>query len=147
MSEYFKPNKPSDEYENPYSKPLPNDYWRKAVKKEGQGWISPRHPESQAFKDTLDAMLLLHDRKQKDYGTSESPFANVRASESFGIPAWIGCAIRTNDKFRRLMTATNQWLEDGKVNLSNESLEDAWLDAAVYCVIGYLMTQEWAADQ
>jgi len=106
-----------------------------------------RHPESQAFKDTLDAMLLLHDRKQKDYGTKESPFSNVRASEDFGIPAWIGCAIRTNDKFRRLMTATNQWLDYGKVNLSNESLEDAWLDAAVYCVIGYLMTQEWVADQ
>jgi hypothetical protein len=106
-----------------------------------------RHPESQAFKDTLDAMLLLHDRKQRDYGTAESPFANVRASEAFGIPAWIGCAIRTNDKFRRLMTATNQWLENGKVTLSNESLSDAWLDAAVYCVIGYLMTEEWTAEQ
>ena len=134
---------------NPYKhlEPRTEEFWREINKAKPAEVEPKRHPESQAFKDTLDAMLLLHDRKQKDYGTSESPFANVRASESFGIPAWIGCAIRTNDKFRRLMTATNQWLDLGKVNLSNESLEDAWLDAAVYCVIGYLMTQEWAADQ
>ena len=134
---------------NPYKhmQPRTEDFWREVSKGKPPVIEPKRHPESQAFKDTLDAMLLLHDRKQKDYGTSKSPFANVRASESFGIPAWIGCAIRTNDKFRRLMTATNQWLDYGKVNLSNESLEDAWLDAAVYCVIGYLMTQEWVADQ
>ena len=127
--------------------PRTEDFWREISKGKPPVIEPKRHPESQAFKDTLDAMLLLHDRKQKDYGTKESPFSNVRASEDFGIPAWIGCAIRTNDKFRRLMTATNQWLDYGKVNLSNESLEDAWLDAAVYCVIGYLMTQEWVADQ
>ena len=102
-----------------------------------------RHPESQAFKDTLEAMLLLHDRKQKEYGTKESPFANLEASEMFGIPAWIGIAIRSNDKMRRISTATQQWLETGSVQLSNESLDDAWLDLAVYAVAGYLKTQQW----
>lgn len=106
-----------------------------------------RHPESQAFKDTLDAMLLLHDRKQRDYGTAESPFANIEASEAFGIPAWIGCGIRSNDKMRRIMTATKQWLNDGVVLMANESLEDAWLDLAVYAVVGYLKTQQWNGEK
>lgn len=137
------------DYSGAYTKHTPRteQFWKDVQSKSAEILEPKRHPESQAFKDTLDAMLLLHDRKQKDYGTKESPFANVRASEDFGIPAWIGCAIRTNDKFRRLMTATQQWLDNGSVRLSNESLEDAWLDAAVYCIIGYLMTQEWVANQ
>lgn len=139
-----------NQYMKEYSRqfaPRTEQYWSEVKRKSAEIVEPKRHPESQAFKDTLDAMLMLHDRKQADYGTAESPFANVRASEAFGIPAWIGCAIRTNDKFRRLMTATQQWLEDGKVHLSNESLADAWLDAAVYCTIGYLMTEEWTANQ
>jgi hypothetical protein len=109
--------------------------------------MQTRHPQSQAFKDTLDAMLMLHDRKQRDYGTTESPFANIEASEQFGIPSWIGCGIRSNDKIRRIQTATIQWLEDGEVAMANESLEDAWLDLAVYAVIGYLKTQEWNQER
>lgn len=135
-------------YYNEYSRqfaPRTEEFWRNV--KDSGPQESKRHPESQAFKDTLEAMLMLHDRKQKDYGTKESPFANVRASEDFGIPAWIGCAIRSNDKSRRIMTATRQWLDGGLVQMENESLEDAWLDQAVYCIIGYLMTQEWMADQ
>ena len=130
---------------NPYKnmQPRTEDFWREVSKGKPPVIEPKRHPESQAFKDTLDAMLLLHDRKQKDYGTSESPFANLEASEMFGIPAWIGIAIRSNDKMRRLMTATNQWLETGSVQLSNESLDDSWIDLAVYAVVGYLKTQQW----
>jgi hypothetical protein len=119
------------------------DFWREVAKQKPPVIEPKRHPESQAFKDTLDAMLLLHDRKQKDYGTKESPFANLEASEMFGIPAWIGIAIRSNDKMRRISTATQQWLETGSVQLSNESLDDAWIDLAVYAVAGYLKTQQW----
>lgn len=130
---------------NPYKnmQPRTEDFWREVSKGKPPVIEPKRHPESQAFKDTLDAMLLLHDRKQKDYGTSESPFANLEASEMFGIPAWIGIAIRSNDKMRRISTATQQWLETGSVQLSNESLDDSWLDLAVYAVVGYLKTQQW----
>lgn len=140
-----KPNRSNDAYTK--HSPLTEQFWKDVQEKSSEILEPKRHPESQAFKDTLDAMLLLHDRKQADYGTSESPFANVRASEEFGIPAWIGCAIRSNDKTRRIMTATRQWLENGTVAMANESLEDAWLDQAVYCVIGYNLTREWAANQ
>lgn len=135
--------------ENRFITPTPRteQFWKDVSESVLSPLVTKRHPESQAFKDTLDAMLLLHDRKQADYGTAESPFANVRASEEFGIPAWIGCAIRSNDKTRRIMTATRQWLENGTVAMANESLEDAWLDQAVYCVIGYNLTREWLANQ
>jgi hypothetical protein len=130
---------------NPYKhmQPRTEDFWREVSKGKPPVIEPKRHPESQAFKDTLDAMLLLHDRKQKDYGTKESPFANLEASEMFGIPAWIGIAIRSNDKMRRISTATQQWLETGSVQLSNESLDDSWIDLAVYAVVGYLKTQQW----
>ena len=128
-----------------------NGSYPEVPSKTGKSWnpvqkktVGPnRHPESQAFKDTLDAMLLLHDRKQKDYGTKESPFANIQASEAFGIPSWIGCGIRANDKMRRIMAATKQWLDGGTVAMANESLDDAWLDLANYAIFGYLESQRW----
>ena len=134
---------------NPYKhmQPRTEDFWREVAKAKPPVTEPKRHPESQAFKDTLDAMLLLHDRKQKDYGTSESPFANIQASESFGIPAWIGCGIRANDKMRRIMAATKQWLDGGTVAMANESLDDAWLDLANYAIFGYLESQRWNAKQ
>ena len=95
-----------------------------------------RHPDSQAFHDTLKAMGDLHDRKQKDYGTATSPFANVRASEDFGIPGWVGCAVRMNDKMRRIQKAS----QGG--TMANESVEDSFLDLAVYAVIGLLLYKE-----
>lgn len=95
-----------------------------------------RHPHSQAFHDTLETMGALHDRKQADYGRSNDPFANVRASEDFGIPGWVGAVIRANDKMRRLQAAAR-----GQ-NLRNESVEDSLLDLAVYAVIALLLFQE-----
>ena len=46
----------------------------------------------------------LHDRKQQDYGRTGDPFANVRASEDFGVVAWVGTMIRANDKMRRVQS-------------------------------------------
>lgn len=95
-----------------------------------------RHPASQAFHDTLQDMATLHDRKQADYGRSDDPFANVRASEDFGIPGWVGAMVRANDKMRRLQAAAR-----GQ-NLKNESVEDSLIDLAVYSVIALLLFQE-----
>lgn len=92
-----------------------------------------RHPSSQAFHDTLKAMGELHDRKQSDYGRTNDPFANVRASEDFGIEGWVGALVRMNDKMRRLQKAA----QGG--TMSNESVEDSFLDLAVYSVIGMLL--------
>lgn len=97
---------------------------------------SLRHPKSQEFHDIIDELKELHDRKQADYGTDEDPFANVRMSEDFGIPAWVGCMMRANDKMKRLQTQAI------KGRLQNESAEDGFLDLAVYAIIGLILYRE-----
>ena len=85
------------------------------------------------FRDILVEMGELHDRKNADYGTAADPFANVRASEEFGIPAWLGSVIRANDKMTRLKAFAN------KGELANEPVEDSLIDLANYCVIALLL--------
>lgn len=101
-----------------------------------------RHPSSERFHKLLIEMGELHDRKQADYGRPATdgdagdPFANVRAAENFGLPGWVGASIRIGDKQRRLEAAAR-----GQ-NLQNESVEDTFMDMAVYCIIGLLLFQE-----
>src|SRR6266487_1952918 len=57
-----------------------------------------RSKGSEAFHALLREIGELHDRKQKDYGSNTDPFANVRASQDFGVPAWVGALVRLNDK-------------------------------------------------
>ena len=99
-----------------------------------------RHPASQAFHDLCDAMKAMHDKKQADYGRANDPFANVRASEDFGVPGWAGCMIRANDKMRRIQKAA----QGG--TLSNEGVEDSLMDLAVYSIIALVLYREehWA---
>lgn len=92
--------------------------------------------EPTAFKSILAEMEALHDKKQQDYGKDADPFANVRASEDFGIPGWHGCLIRANDKMRRLQTFCQ------KGTLANEGVEDSLLDLAVYSVIALVLWRE-----
>lgn len=95
-----------------------------------------RHPSSQRFHDILKILGDLHDQKQADYGTDTDPFANVRASERFGIPAWVGAILRGNDKMARLQTFIR------KGELKNESVEDSLKDLAVYAIIGLVLFEE-----
>lgn len=93
-------------------------------------------PGDPRFKDFLWHIALLHSKKQEDYGKDKDPFANVRAATDFGVNAWVGCAIRMNDKMRRLMTAAK------KGKLANESVEDSFDDLAVYAGIGKILYEE-----
>lgn len=95
-----------------------------------------RHPSSQKFHAILRALGALHDRKQADYGTDGDPFANVRASEAWGIPAWVGCMVRASDKVKRLQT------QAVKGSLANEAATDSFDDLAVYAVIGRVLFEE-----
>ncbi len=101
----------------------------------------PRNPKSARFHAILTELGLLHDKKQMDYGRASDPFANVRATEAFGIPAWVGAAMRANDKMIRI-----QKFAQDKV-LANESLEDSLRDLAVYAVISLVLFEEWRDGQ
>ncbi|MSX05476.1 MAG: DUF1599 domain-containing protein [Actinobacteria bacterium] len=95
-----------------------------------------RHPLSQKFHDLLKEMALMHDGKQKDYGSAENPFANIVSSQDFGMPAWVGAMVRANDKMRRIQAAAR-----GQ-NLVNESVEDSLIDLAVYTAIALVLYRE-----
>ncbi len=98
---------------------------------------SSYHPSSQRFHDILKKLGELHDKKQRDYGTDDDPFNNIRASaKEWGIPAWVGAMLRATDKVRRLQ----KFADVGE--LANESVIDAFDDLAVYAVIARVMYEE-----
>lgn len=107
------------------------------------------HPSNKRFLELLDEMRALSARKQADYGRSADPFANVRASEDFGIPGWVGSVMRMNDKMRRLQTASRKTLrktvnDQGNtvVMLDNEPITDSLIDIAVYALISLVLYEE-----
>lgn len=101
----------------------------------------PRHPNSARFHELLKEAGELHDQKQQDYGRGDDPFANVRSSTEWGVPAWIGAMIRLNDKVRRLQTLATR----GK--LANEAAIDSMKDIAVYSLIALVLyEQEFKRD-
>lgn len=108
--------------------------------------VPARHPSSARYHEIIRSWAELHDRKQADYGRGNDPFANVRASEDFGIPGWIGTAVRMNDKMKRLQTAAAQYLRTGRVNLANEGVIDAFDDLGVYAGIGRVLFEEAATE-
>ena len=101
------------------------------------------HPDSLRFELLLEEVKRLHRSKSQDYGTTDDPFANIRMTEDFGLPAWVGVAIRMNDKMKRLQSAVMQLLDSGQVKMAHDSLQDDFLDLCNYGAIGALMAQEW----
>ena len=100
---------------------------------------SPEYVMS-SFETIVGEMIRLHDRKQKDYGSKKDPFKNVRSSESFGVPGWLGAVIRANDKMTRLKTFALTG------SLANESVEDSLIDLANYAVIALVLYREEKQD-
>jgi len=102
-----------------------------------------RNPSSQKFHDLLTVVGDMHDAKQKDYGTDADPFRNVRLSEELGIPGWAGSVLRMNDKQVRLNKAVRDTLATGAPGLIHESVQDNFIDKAVYALIGHVLYDEW----
>lgn len=88
------------------------------------------------FNKILDDIQAMHTRKSTDYGSEGDPLANIRAAKDFGVPAWVGCMIRANDKMKRIQSFAK------KGSLANESVEDSLLDLAVYAIIGLVLYRE-----
>lgn len=94
------------------------------------------HPASLRFHALLKELADLHDKKQEDYGRVHDPFANVRASEEWGVPAWVGAMVRATDKLRRLQRFAQRGF------LANEGVDDSLRDLAVYAVIALVLYEE-----
>jgi len=91
------------------------------------------HPE---YLKLLDEMRELHIKKAADYGRLSDPFANVRASADFGMPAWVGVMVRAGDKMHRIKS----FIANG--SLRNESVEDSLKDLAAYALIALVLLRE-----
>lgn len=96
----------------------------------------PRHPSSEKFHAVLKEWGALHDAKQKDYGLDTDPFFNVRASQEWGVQAWVGALIRASDKVRRLQKAARGG------TLEFESVIDSLNDLGVYTGIARVLYEE-----
>jgi len=92
-----------------------------------------RHPDSERFHELLRRAGDMHDKKQSDYGRAQAPFANIEASEEWGVDPWVGSMIRLNDKVRRLQKPATGG------TLANEGVLDSLMDIAVYALIAYVM--------
>lgn len=98
--------------------------------------MAERHPSSIYFHALLQQAGELHDKKQADYGRDTDPFANVRASEEWGVAGWVGAMVRLNDKVRRLQALA------AKGELENESALDSFMDIAVYALIARVLYEQ-----
>lgn len=96
------------------------------------------HPQGQRVYQIMTELAALHAKKQADYGLDHDPFANVRGSEDWAVPAWVGAMVRANDKVKRLQTLAR------KGSLSNESAIDSFNDLAVYAIIARVLFEEKA---
>jgi hypothetical protein len=93
------------------------------------------HPRFYAL---LKEMEDLHDRKNNNYSKDTDPLSNLKQSESFGIPAYLGALVRMSDKWSRL-----QELAKGKKDLVGESFTDTLMDMAVYAILCIILYEEY----
>lgn len=99
------------------------------------------HPLSREYMRVLVECAELHAKKGADYGKVGDPFANVRASQEFGVAPWLGSVIRGNDKMSRLKSfATTGTLE-------NEGVEDSLQDNVNYMAIALVLFREQAGQE
>ena len=96
----------------------------------------PIFPADNPVAKILGEIQALHDTKTADYGTPADPFANVRASGEWGIPAWVGAMVRASDKVQRLKS----FVLNGSVR--NEPVRDSLLDLALYSIIALVLFEE-----
>jgi hypothetical protein len=94
------------------------------------------HEATRRFLEVIVEAVMLSASKQKDYGSDVDPFANIRASQRWGIEPWVGACVRAGDKQHRL----ERFAEKGV--LANESARDSMLDNVVYYAIAAVLYDE-----
>lgn len=82
----------------------------------------------EAFKAICEEMLATFIKKHRDYGKG-----NILSIKELGI------AFRESEKVERLKNL----LMDQSKTPANESIDDSWLDIAVYAVIAKMFRKGW----
>jgi hypothetical protein len=95
---------------------------------------------SDDFYRVTEEIEKLHESKQQDYGIESDPWANIRCSVPYGIPAWVHASTLVDHKSRRIQS----FVVKGK--LTNEGVRDSLLDRAVYAIAALVLFDEGASD-
>jgi hypothetical protein len=119
----------------------PEEDVTEVLKQPIHAWVSATgplsiHPLYQTYNDLVREVVNLRDKKGKDYGTTEDPFANVRGAQEFGVKPWIGAANSANEALTRI----KQYAKTG--TLENDSIRDSMLDLANYALITLTLWEE-----
>lgn len=112
--------------------------------------LTEKHVSSHLSKDSLPSLyrnfleqiLATLEAKNHDYTGSDDPFANFRASETYGVDARKGILLRAQDKFMRI----NTHIDKGRLMVEGESVEDAIADVIGYMLLLYGMEVERSGD-
>lgn len=88
------------------------------------------------FYALLKEIKALHDSKGADYEGSGKPYSNLRASEEWGVPAWVYAMLRCEEKMRRLKTYAKG------STLQHEGARDSQIDIAVLALISIVLRED-----
>ena len=88
----------------------------------------------------LHELNILHGSKQQDYGRDGDPYANLRAGEPYGVPAWVHASIMADHKSHRIQA----FVTKGK--LEHEGVRDSLIDRAVYAIAAVVLYDETHDD-
>lgn len=87
-------------------------------------------------KATTDKTRKILEAKNADYsGSTDTPFANFEASVTYGVHPLIGLLVRVGDKLKRI----ESFVKNGKLEVVDETVEDAFEDVINYMVLGKAM--------
>lgn len=91
------------------------------------------------IESTFSEMATLIKAKNSDYTAgSDDPFANFRQSVDYGVEPLSGVMVRVGDKLQRIKSFT----KNGKLEVVNEGVEDAFRDLIGYSLIALGMLSE-----
>lgn len=88
------------------------------------------------FHRAVVEIVEMYEKKNKDYGSKADPLVNISQSKDWGVEPWVGAMMRGTDKVKRLQ----KYAQDGV--LTNEGVEDSFLDLATYALIALVLFRE-----
>jgi len=88
------------------------------------------------FLEIANELVVLHDKKSKDYGSDLDPLGNINSATLLGLSPLQGVALRLQDKFSRLAA----YLRNGSLN--HEGINDTLRDMASYAINGLICLEE-----
>ena len=87
------------------------------------------------FKEIVDSMLDLYQRKQADYGDS--------AAKTFDEWGLVSFLVRMEDKMNRVINLTQK---QGEAKVADEKIEDTILDLANYSIMALIEMDRYKSE-